>query len=1352
MTQGLQNAFISYGRADSKAFAKQLNDRLHQEGLVAWFDFNNIPLGVDYQNQIDDGIEKADNFLFIISPHSVNSAYCNKEVELALKRNKRIIPLLHVEHISREIWQTRNPNGTEEDWDLYKKQGKHSSFANMHPAISKINWIYGREEVDDFETAVEGLLAICDRHSDYVHQHTVLLAKALEWERNQKQSKYLLVRDELEQADAWLKTAFKDEQPPCTPTDLHCEFITEGLKYAQNMMTQVFLSYADEDIQMMQQVGASLRRAGFTVWTNQTDIQTGTTFQDAINQGIEETDTIVYLLSPHSLTSEYCQQEIDYALFLNKRIIPLLVGVTKPGDIPTTLQELQYIDLTDNQTDIDYRSDESELIKILRQDAAYYHDHKMLLTQALKWKRKGQGSLLLRGYTLKRSQAWFKVGKQHQHHRPLLLHEEFITESLAHLPNSLDVFIAYCLKDISFVRRVNDGLQNQGKTTWFDLESIPSDVDLSQAIYHGIENSDAFLFVLSQDSITLPLWLDALTYADSLGKRIVMVTAQAVNSDALPVELANVPNIEFEHSSQDFTANLCDLIDILDSDRDHLKQHTRLLRRALEWDHYNREGSYLLRSKDLLQAKEWMALGTGKEPQPTPLQSQYIYASDQAQGKQRRIVMGAIAGSLVVTVGLAIWVDQERQFAVQQQHIAHEQEIRALNALAESYLLTGRQLEALTASIRSAKLIQNFSQLPQALEDDAPPRLLNVLLKIHDINRLDGHKNNISHAEYSPDGQLIASSSEDGTVKVWTKDGQLLHTLQHGESVRSVTFSPDGSHLASASADETVRLWNSAGQLITIVNIGSAARNVAFSPDGKMIASVDSSGKIRLWTLQGKELKTWQAHQKELNAVEFSPNGELLVVGSSDNTATLWSINGQLLQTLKGHQDRVWDVAFSPDGQTIASTSGDETTKLWNLDGKLQTTLTGHSNWVTSVHFTQDSAYLLTASDDQTVKLWGIDGKLLRTVQRHRGGIKSAQFSPDNEAIVTAGADAAIKIRSMQGNLSVFLQGHRSAVKGVSFSPDGQHIATASTDKTVNLWTLRGDLLTSLSAPSDLRDVIFSPDQTMILGAAYDGTVHIWDAQNQTPMFSFVAHPDQSIVKTLSFSSDGTLFATSSADGTFKIWRSDGTLQQTVPAHQPEVTDVEFSPDGQTIASVGGDKVLRLWSLDGELIQEFKGHTRWVNGLSFSPDGQTIATAGGDQTIILWNLDGSIKHSIKGHTDWVWDVAFSPNGEFVASASKDNTVKLWNSKGDLLAVLNEHRDWVRNVAFSPNSEHLVSTSADKTAILWNLKEVQELKFNQGHSKLDFLIAKGCEHLDAYLRHNQRISDYERNVCNNQKQK
>ncbi|HEY9739288.1 MAG TPA: toll/interleukin-1 receptor domain-containing protein, partial [Coleofasciculaceae cyanobacterium] len=518
------DAFISYGRADSKAFAAKLHKELISQGLKVWFDQNDIPLGVDFQNQINDGIEKAHNFIFIIAPHSVKSLYCLKEIQLAVKCNKRIIPLLHVE--------------PKDCWD------------KMHPTIGKINWIYFQEDKDDFEAAFTGLINLIGRHTDYVEQHTRFLAKALEWERHQKQTSCLLIGEERQEAESWLKIRFKDEQPPCSPSDLHCEFITESIKNANNLMTQVFISYADEDRATMEKIRSSLRRESITVWTNKTDIQTGEAFEEAIKRGIEQADNVVYLLSPDSVTSDDCQRELEYALSLHKRIIPVRVRETEVMLVPGELRYSQYIDLSDNVREEDYLLDESQLLKILCEDAPYYNEHKVLLTKALKWQRQQcNPSILLRGYNLRSAETWLKVAKQRTQHPPTPLQEEFITSSLRQPPaESLDVFVSYSRADSDFARKLNEAIQLQGKTTWFDQESLASGTDFQQEIYRGIKACDNFLFILSPQSVNSPYCADEVEYAASLNKRFVTVLHREVNSIDLHPELAKVQWIDFNQN------------------------------------------------------------------------------------------------------------------------------------------------------------------------------------------------------------------------------------------------------------------------------------------------------------------------------------------------------------------------------------------------------------------------------------------------------------------------------------------------------------------------------------------------------------------------------------------------------------------------------------------------------------------------------------------------------------------------------------------------------------------------------------------------------------------------------------
>ncbi|MBD2200367.1 MULTISPECIES: TIR domain-containing protein [Calothrix] len=667
-----QDAFISYGRADSKAFATYLHSRLIEQGLKIWFDQNDIPLGVDFQNQIDDGIEKSDNFLFIIAPHSINSPYCRKEIELAIRCNKRIIPVLHVEEITQETWQKRNPQRPASEWEPYKAKGLHSSYPNMHPAIGKINWVYLREGIDDFEKSFAGLLEIFARHKKYVQDHTYLLDKALEWNRNQKQSSYLLIGEKRVEAENWLKIKFKDEQPPCEPTNIHCDFICESIKNANNLMTQVFLSYSEKERDFMEKIAATLRREAFTVWTNKTDIKTGADFVEAIYRGIEEADNLVYLMSLASLRSEYCQQEISHALSLNKRIIPILVEELDIEKVPPELRNLQFINFADHLEADKYRTDAAKLINVLRQDAIYYEQHKILLAKALKWERqKHNPSILLRGYNLRNAEAWLKVAKQRTQHLPIPLQAEFIAESLKQPPNAaIDVFISYSRADSEFTRKLNDTLQIQNKTTWFDQESIASGSDFQQEIYRGIETSNNFLFIISPNSINSPYCADEVEYAMQLNKRIVTVLCREVEPSKLHPGLAKVQWIDFRKHGGDFLTNFGELTRTLDTDPEYLRSHTRLLLKAKEWEQHGRDDAFLLRGKDLAASVTWLNESQTKEPHPTPLQLEYLDASralPHRKIKARTVLLTSLAVTMLMFIGRHFAVTEPLELAAYDQ-------------------------------------------------------------------------------------------------------------------------------------------------------------------------------------------------------------------------------------------------------------------------------------------------------------------------------------------------------------------------------------------------------------------------------------------------------------------------------------------------------------------------------------------------------------------------------------------------------------------------------------------------------------------------------------------------------------
>ncbi|MBT9314093.1 TIR domain-containing protein [Leptothoe spongobia] len=1392
-----QDAFISYGRADSKAFVEKLRDQLVAQGLKVWFDFEDIPLGVDYQKQIDTGIDQADNFLFIISPHAVNSPHCRLEIERALLRHKRIIPLMHVEEISRATWQQRNPQGTDQEWDAYTTAGKQSSFANMHPAIAKINWIYCREGNDDQAQALQGLLTIFQSQQPYVHRHTALLNQALRWQQHQKQSRYLLIGADRQAAEAWLTTQFKDEQPPCIPTDLHCEFITESTKNANNLMTQVFLAHAEEDKHFREQLRQRLMRENITVWTNKTDILTGTDFKRALKTGIEETDNVIYLLSPAALTSTYCQREIKYAQLLNKRIIPLLIKPVDLQQLPPRQRTLQFINFSDNITPEQDKSDVAKLLRILHHRADYHNEHKQLLTKALKWKRQHRNpSILLRGYNLRHAEAWLKVAQGHQQQGPTNLQTTFITESLRQPPaSSLDVFISYSRSDSEFARQLNDTLQIQGKTTWFDQESISSGADFQQEIYRGIASADNFLFVLSPRAVNSPYCADEVAYAASLNKRFIPLLYQSVNPQQLPPDLAKVQWIDFSPQNHDFLTSFSQLVRTLDTDRNHVQSHTKWSQRAIEWDHKKRSADLLLRGSELVIAETWLQEATTgqKQPPATALQQSFIGASHTAQAeaaaaeqqrqdhllqlqqeraqeaetrlaeqkkyaKHQRWFVGLLSGLLMMATGLAVvafmlygsaQVSKRRARNSEQQAKANE--VEAISRTAEAQFISHHELDALREAIRAGKNLETITNPNEQQTIPVIRALGSVLYGIREANRFSGHTNLVSAISVSPDGQTLASASWDHTLRLWQQDGKLLHILRgHQQAVYGVVFSPDGKTIASASEDKTIKLWNTEGTLLkTLTGHQKTVRAVVFSPDGKRLVSAGDDGEIRIWHRDGTLSKTLSGHDGQpILALNFSPDGQTLASGGRDGTLRLWFPDqpDKPPKTLTGHSQGVYSVSFSPDGATLASGSSDRTIRLWNIDGTLRQTLQGHAAWVDSVAFSHNGERLASASRDRTIKIWRLDGRLLTTLKGHENEVQAVAFS-SNHQLFSAGADNTIRVWKIQEELFQVLDEHKDAMRDVSFSPDGGLMAVAEGSRVIKLWNTTTDdhsLLQILQGHEKLiYSVNFSPNGKTLVSTSDDQTIKVWQVGNDQPVRTLTGH--QGRVYASSFSPDGKLLATSSSDRTIKLWDLDtGNLLQTLFGHTDRVYDVNFSPDGQWLASTGRDTTVHLWQRQSQdkFAEQPKrsfvlddGDRAWNRAVEFSPDGQTLAVAGYDKAIRLWSLEGKLLKTLKGHGAWVYGVSFHPDGQLLASASGDKTIKLWQLDGSLLLTLVGHNDWVFNVAFQPNNRKIVSASADGKIIRWTLQ-----------LELEKLMNHGCDWARFYLHNNIEVDESDRKLC------
>ncbi|MCC5899925.1 MAG: AAA-like domain-containing protein [Phormidium sp. BM_Day4_Bin.17] len=786
------------------------------------------------------------------------------------------------------------------------------------------------------------------------------------------------------------------------------------------------------------------------------------------------------------------------------------------------------------------------------------------------------------------------------------------------------------------------------------------------------------------------------------------------------------------------------------------------LEEALNWTQQKGLGDldyrYLSASQDLEQQEIQKHLKFEQQEIQRKLEQQRLVKAQQllklqAQNVRRqRQFLGILTVALLGAIGLG-----SITFIAYQR--AALSEVRAVIAASKGSYASNQRLDALVQALQGRHRFKQLrfisGDIRRQLDQDSHQTLEQAIQGNHEFNRMQAHTGGALGVDFSPDGQLIASSGADTTVKIWRRDGTLLQTLPHDATVYSVSFSPDSQSLAVPTLNGQIYLWSVEGQLErTLRGHDAAVWSVSWSPDGQQLISASSDLTLKVWSVTGTLVQTLTGHEAAVWRTAFSPDGEEFASASVDGSIKRWQRDGTLISSFQQSNSASWSVVYSPDGDRLISGHGDNQVRVWSREGELLQTLEGHEAEVISIAISADGERVVSGSADSQLRVWSQQGTLLRTLRGHGSTVRGVAFSPEGTEVASAGEDGFIRLWQVDNEFVQPLHGHQEVLWNVAYAPPSSPLASqfATAARTeVRLWDESGRLLREFEdlGSQELYSLTFHPQQKQLLVGNANGSIYQMNPQNGA-VTSWKAH--DLAIWGLSYHPDGEWLVSGGDDVDIHLWRENEsgelTLHQTIMASESRIWDLAFSPDGSYVALSNLAGQVKLWEWEttadeGERsrlqetpAQVLVGHDTEVWGIAISPDSENIASASRDGQLKIWRRDGTLLTTLQiSDTSGLTRVAWSPDNRFLAIARTDNKIDIYTVDGGFLTQLSGHQSVVGSVKFSPDSQFLLSGSEDRLGIRWNLENILSLD----------LMAYSCQRVRDYLSQKSQVG-YRSSLC------
>lgn len=671
------------------------------------------------------------------------------------------------------------------------------------------------------------------------------------------------------------------------------------------------------------------------------------------------------------------------------------------------------------------------------------------------------------------------------------------------------LFISYSRKDIIIAQKLSKALEDQGLDCWIDWEGIPPTVDWWNEIKKGIEAADAFLFLLSPDSSRSKVCEQEIEHAVLNGKRLIPIVVRDTEGRESPAKIAQL-NWIFLRESDNFQASFDALITAIKTDYQWVQEHRQLQLKSLEWEKNNHESSLLLRGKELQDAEYELARNSSKDPRPTDLQHEYVFASRRESDRQRRTATATAIGVIIALIALTIFGFTQADHAKKAQATAeaNAQEAQRRARIARSQTLAAySQLNNEKDSLGVLLALEAFSLVSDQPHEDRilPEQALRDSLSSAGPMTISDYSSPVRTLAFSPNGQWLAVGRGDSTLGLWNMqdpDHEPLILRSQGDDVAALVFSLDSRWLVTQSSDGITILWNMQNPTDEPIILSSLGPDeffatLAFSPDGEWLAA-GRGDAIGLWNMQNVSAEPilLRGHGDVIYSLGFSPDSRWLASGSEDASARVWDIKNLSADpiVLHGHGGIVGTVMFTPDGRWLITSGEDATARLWDVKRRFAnpTILRGFGGAMYAIAVSPDSQWLAGGSDDGTIRLWNLQNPTASPLilRGHEGYITSLNFSPDGQWLAAGSSDATTRIWEMQNTAAdpVVLRGQEDLISVLAFSPDSQSLVAGSQDMTVDLWPMDAAELAEIACQVAGRNLMYTEWTQFILNEEYRKT------------------------------------------------------------------------------------------------------------------------------------------------------------------------------------------------------------------------------------------------------------------------